>query len=408
MILMQATVPSPVPPDLHPGYRLVRFLGSGGFGAVWSAETANGEPVALKFLTCRSTGHALQELRSLQIVRLLRHANLIGLHRVWAVREYLVVAMELADGTLIDLLDIYREEADIPIPAAHLLPLLAPVAEALDYLNAPQHLVEGRKVGIQHCDVSPSNLLLFGEVVKVSDFGLAAALSSPLQAHRPAGKTDYAAPEVFQGWLSNWTDQYALAVTYCYLRGGRLPFPDAPASFLRTYTRPPPDLTLLKEAERPIIARALAPQPQDRWASCGELIARLEEQLVSGRPNRAGIPLSERRKAARYRPATEASCRFLTTVSKGVGPVRIQDVSSGGIRLLFDPSYCPFERGQFLSLVLINQARSFRRLVRMRVVHRVVNAEGEVLLGGTFEDRLPPEDVLALASQPSAIKSDDP
>jgi serine/threonine protein kinase len=401
---MLATFPSSVPPELHPGYRLTRFLGSGGFGAVWSADNEEGESVALKFLHCRSKGHALQELRSIQIVRPLRHPNLIDIHRVWAAREYLVVAMELADGSLADLLEIYQEEADYPIPASHLLPLLTPVAESLDYLNAPEHLVDGRRVGIQHCDVSPSNLLLFGEIVKLSDFSLASVLASSLQPHQPSGKPDYAAPEVFQGHLSSWTDQYALAVTYCKLRTGRLPFPDSPSTFERTYTRPTPDLAGLKEEERPIIARALASQPQDRWDSCRELIARLAEQVALGRSTRGGGPRAERRAAVRQKPASEASCRFLTAIGKDLGQVRIQDVSSGGLRLLIASGNCPFEKGKYLSLVLVNEARAFRRLVRMRVVHRSVRSDGNVLLGGTFEDRLSPEDLRALAVETGARK----
>ncbi len=42
----------------------------------------------------------------------------------------------------------------------------------------------------------------------------------------------YAAPEVFRGQRSRWTDQYALAVSYCEVRGGRLPFANAPRPFL--------------------------------------------------------------------------------------------------------------------------------------------------------------------------------
>jgi serine/threonine protein kinase len=111
--------------------------------------------------------------------------------------------------------------------------------------------------------------------VKLSDFGLASKLTSPWKLHRRAGTLDFAAPEVFQGQLTERTDQYALAVSYCRLRGGRLPFSDSPTSFRRDYVRPEPDLTMLSPAERPVIARALAPFVQDRWPSCNELIGRL-------------------------------------------------------------------------------------------------------------------------------------
>jgi serine/threonine protein kinase len=92
---------------------------------------------------------------------------------------------------------------------------------------------------------------------------------------RRVGTLDYIAPEVFQGRLSDRSDQFALAVTYCQLRGGQLPFPNSPTTFRTDYIRPAPDLSMLSHREKPIIARALDPVPMDRWPSCGEVIQRL-------------------------------------------------------------------------------------------------------------------------------------
>jgi serine/threonine protein kinase len=96
-----------------------------------------------------------------------------------------------------------------------------------------------------------------------------------MQFHRKAGTLDYAPPEIFQGRISDRSDQYSLAVTYCHLRGGRLPFSDTPTSFTRSYVRPKPDLTMLDPAERPIVARALDPVPQQRWPSSVEMMQQL-------------------------------------------------------------------------------------------------------------------------------------
>jgi serine/threonine protein kinase len=90
------------------------------------------------------------------------------------------------------------------------------------------------------------------------------------------GTLEFASPEIYRGQLSDQSDQYALAVTYCLLRGGRLPFPDSPTKFMTTYTRPSPDLTMIPHLERPIIARALAPSPIQRWPSCAALISQLK------------------------------------------------------------------------------------------------------------------------------------
>jgi serine/threonine protein kinase len=96
-----------------------------------------------------------------------------------------------------------------------------------------------------------------------------------MMTHRRVGTPDYAAPEIFRGLLSNRVDQYALAVSYCQLRGGRLPFADTPNGFPATYVRPCPDLSMLPTKEQPIVARALAGVPQNRWNTCGEFIDHL-------------------------------------------------------------------------------------------------------------------------------------
>jgi serine/threonine protein kinase len=264
-----------------PGYRLHSFLGRGSWGEVWKAHKPDGQPIALKFLTCESTQAAATEIRALQAIRQLRHPNLIRIEQVWCHLGYLIIGMELAEGSLLDLLDVYRAEFNQPIAAEHVCHYLVQIAAALDFLNARQHLVGGRRVAIRHCDVKPSNLLVFGETAKLADFSVATQSTSELWYHRRVGTLDYIAPEVFQGRLSDRSDQYALAVTYCHLRGGRLPFPNGPTTFARDYVRPAPDLEMLSPAERPVVARALCPVPQDRWSTCAEMVAALARSLTA-------------------------------------------------------------------------------------------------------------------------------
>jgi serine/threonine protein kinase len=258
-----------------PGYRLRHVLGRGGFAEVWEAETSTGRTLALKFMPCNDGLAAAKEIRSIRAVGKIQHRYILPIEDIWTNLGYIVIAMELADGSLLDLLDAYLTEFKTPIPADQVCVHMAQSAEGLDYMNSRVHTIDGRIVGLQHCDVKPSNLLLFGDSVKIADFGLASPTSSVLRTHRRAGTLDFAAPEVFQGRLSNSTDQYALAITYCHLRGGRMPFPDTPTTFVRTYVRPNPDLSMLSEAERPIVHRALAPTPQDRWPTCVEFVAQL-------------------------------------------------------------------------------------------------------------------------------------
>jgi serine/threonine-protein kinase len=266
--------------EVCPGYQLRRLRGRGGFGSVWEAEREDGKLVALKFLPCKESLVAAQEVRSIQVVRQLHHSNLVRIDQVSCKPGYVIVTMELADGSLCDLLEAYRAEYHSNLAPRDVCQYLGEVAEVLDFLNSRRHWIDGQQVAIQHCDIKPTNLLLFGDRVKISDFGLSSVTGSPLRFHRRAGTLDYAAPEIFQGRLSDWTDQFALAVTYCQLRSASLPFPNTPKTFQKAYVRPAPDLSMLSLSERPIIARALAPVPQDRWPSCVDLIAQLRKALA--------------------------------------------------------------------------------------------------------------------------------
>jgi serine/threonine protein kinase len=263
-----------------PGYRLCQLLGRGSFAEVWEAEADDGARVALKFLPAERLQATPGELRALQTIRKLPHPNLLRIDRVWCHLGYIIIAMELADGTLADMQATYRSEVGTAIIPEHTCLLLSQVAGALDFLNARRHVVESQTVAVQHCDVKPSNLMVLGETVKVADFGLAALMSGPVVARRPCGTPEYAPPEVFRGRLSRHSDQFALAVCYCELRGGRLPFAPAPRTFQPDYYHPPPDLSMLSRAERPVLARALAFAPEERWPSCGEFIDRVSRLFI--------------------------------------------------------------------------------------------------------------------------------
>src|SRR5205807_3850059 len=128
---------------------------------------------------------------------------------------FLILALELGEGTLMDRLKEVQAAGLPGIPPAELLDHMRDAARGLDYLN-------GR--GIQHRDVKPHNFLLVGGGVKVADFGLAKLLEHTLTSNTGSLTPAYAAPEFFKGQTSTLSDQYSLAVSYCELRGGRLPF----------------------------------------------------------------------------------------------------------------------------------------------------------------------------------------
>jgi serine/threonine-protein kinase len=384
-----------ITPGLHPGYRLRRLRGRGSFGQVWEAEDADGSAVALKFLPFGGN-QAIQELRSLQLVRELDHPGLVRMHKVWSAVGCLVVAMDLADGSLADLLDVYQAEVGAALPRDHLLPLLAQAAQALDFLNNRQHFLNRQWVTVQHCDVTPRNVLVFGDAVKLSDFGLTTALTSPEKAHHRAGTPAYAGPEVFQGRVSDRTDQYALAVCYCVLRGGRLPFPNTPATFEPGYIRPAPDLGMLDPPERLAVARALAPVPQDRWPSCGELVAQLAR---AGLPEPPAAQWTERRRAQRHLPDSVVKCEVLPTLGNKPWRAQVQNVSADGLRLRVHQPGCPLRPGRVLELALIRAAQGLRVAVRLHLTHSAEQEGGDYEVGGAFDRPLSLGEVQALLAE---------
>jgi serine/threonine-protein kinase len=278
--VVRHTVPLEAGLEPFPGYRLRRYLGHGSFAQVWEAEANDGRRLALKFLPAEHQNGTPGELRSLQAVRRLAHPNLIRIDRVWCHLGYVVIAMELADASLADLQTTYRTECGTTVLPEYVCLMLSQVAAGLDFLNGRRHRIDGQSVSIQHCDVKPSNLMLFGDIVKLADFGLAVLMTAPMMAHHPCGTPEYAAPEVFRGRLSRQSDQFSLAVTYCELRGGRLPFPGPCRTFRSDYFHPAPDLSMLLPMERPIATRALSAVAEERWASCGEFMDRMTRLFI--------------------------------------------------------------------------------------------------------------------------------
>jgi serine/threonine protein kinase len=245
---------------------------------VWEAIDPEGHRIAVKFMDGRASGASIGETRILQAVQKLRHPNLLRIDAVWSIPGYIVIAMELADGSLFDLLDIYQREYKRPLAAELTVNYLRQAASALDFLNAQRHTYERRQVGFLHRDVKPSNLLLVGEKVKLADFGMCIPFGGLSVQCTRAGTPDFAAPEVHRGALSESSDQYSLAVTYYYLRTGKLPFPAPPPAFERAYSynRPPPDVSGVPPGEQVVLERALHLEPQLRWPSCTGLMDALQ------------------------------------------------------------------------------------------------------------------------------------
>jgi serine/threonine protein kinase len=300
--------------ELVPGYKLVNLLGRGGFGEVWLASAPGGRPVALKIIRNLQNTKGKREFRALELIKGVDHNHLMEVHAFWLldhdgtiipddVREKpgaptphtLVIASKLAEKNLLQRLEECRMEAGGGIPIPELLNYMRQAADALDYLNAPQHPLGDQRVAIQHRDIKPENILLSGSTVKIGDFGLAKVVegtAAVIHADSRGLTLAYAAPELFEGQVTAWTDQYSLAITYIQLRTGSLPFGSGSSLFelIEAHRQGKLDLHGLLDAERQVIARATAVVPENRFASCTDMVNALEAAVAEGGAAQAKRP----------------------------------------------------------------------------------------------------------------------
>lgn len=263
------------------GYRLVRLRGRGGFATVWEATAPDGSLIALKFMSAHNSVSTIRELRALRAFAAFSHPSLLPINQVWSIPGQIVIGMELAEGSLLDLMMLYADEFQKPIEVPRLLRYMGEVATALDFLNARRHQWDGRTVGFQHGDIKPNNVLLVGDQAKLADYGLATPTLGPKTPCHRHGTLEYVAPEVIQGYAADTSDQFSLAVSYVLLRTTRFPFPAPPPpdQVGRGWVRPAPDLSHLTAAEQPVVARALSVIPQNRFPTCMALVLALAKAL---------------------------------------------------------------------------------------------------------------------------------
>ncbi|MEV0033801.1 protein kinase [Nocardia sp. NPDC050793] len=261
-------------------YRLERLLGKGGMGQVWLAyDTTDRRHVALKLLPAELAADAVYRKRferEAQVAAALRDPHIVPIHRHGAVDERLYIEMAFVEGT--DLAARLSEGG--PLAAGAALDILGQVAAALDAAH---------RAGLVHRDVKPSNILVApGGFTYLIDFGIARGTgqTSVTTTGLAIGTWAYMAPERFSGHADARADVYSLAcVLYETLTGGR-PYGDTdPARQMHGHlmTDPPsassanPDVPAGLDA---VIARGMAKEPGDRYASAGEFV-RAARDIVS-------------------------------------------------------------------------------------------------------------------------------
>ncbi|HEX4147168.1 MAG TPA: tubulin-like doman-containing protein [Pirellulales bacterium] len=276
-----------------PGYIAKEMIGSGGYGEVWKVYAPGGLLKAIKIVHGEANAkRAVQELRSINRIKDVRHPFLISIERIEIIGGSVVIVTELADQNLKQLFN-HRVALGHPgIERGELLKYLGDSAEALDYIYD--------NYALQHLDVKPENLLLVGNRVKVADFGLVKHLYDR-SASRIEGLTPiYAPPELFEGQPHRHSDQYSLAIVYQQMLTGETPFDGTTAARLAAqHLNQPPTLSALPKRDQPIIARALSKDPAKRFEGCCAFVEALVEAEKHDRLARLSSAASNQENAGR-------------------------------------------------------------------------------------------------------------
>jgi len=258
-------------------YRIDGRLGAGGMGVVYRAtDTKLHRPAAIKVLPENLADPEARRRfqREAQMVSSLNHPHILTVYDAgeYLGRQYLIT--EFVDGGTL------RQWAARPRGWRAIVELLIGVADGI----ATAH-----DAGILHRDIKPENILLAKNgYAKLADFGLAKLVESdPLADEANAfrggehstlvGTAAYMSPEQTQGLpLDGRSDVYSFGLVLYELLAGSRPFDDEPGRRRGTEAEPIPPLPAQVPADlRAIVAKALEPEPADRYQTMRDLVVDL-------------------------------------------------------------------------------------------------------------------------------------
>ncbi len=319
-------------------YKVVRFIGRGGMGAVYLCEDLRlpGKQWALKEMILHEPGVAEQVRESFQreaqFLAGLRHRSLPLIVDVFSIEDRQYIVMEYIHG---ETLAQRVENRGVPTDTVALSWALE-LAQVLDYLHRQERPIIFR-------DLKPENIIITDDGhVRVIDFGLARHFEPGKRRDTQAsGTVGYAPPEQWEdsGQSDPRSDLYSLAATLFYVLTGKPPSPIYGSHRIRPFR---PDIDPGIEA---LVLRCLQPDPSQRYRSAAELIRDLL------------ILLSEdRHQGAMQRPElSESSLAQPARIAKPRGGVRTAPLKAP----LRFPEKLPYLLGTGLILFLIGALMPF-------------------------------------------------
>jgi hypothetical protein len=271
------------PGDVFAGHRIEGVAGRGGMGVVYRAvQLSLDRIVALKTIApalAADPAFGARFVRESKAAAAVEHPNVIPIFSAGEEDGVLFIVMRYVDGP--DLRSVVRAEGRLaPERAAA---IVAQVAAALDAAHAR---------GLVHRDVKPANVLTtkggstdhalggahHADHAYLTDFGLIKRTHSTATATRAGGwvgTLGYVAPEQIRDLrVDARTDVYALGCVLVHALTGAPPYERSSdeATMWAHLNDAPPDLpSSVPPAFGAVVRRALAKDPDDRFASAGEL-----------------------------------------------------------------------------------------------------------------------------------------
>jgi len=281
------------PGDKIQHYEIIELLGEGGMGKVFLArDTVLDRKVALKFLPDELEGDARTRerfVREAKSAAALDHPFICKIYETGESSGKAYISMEYIEGkTLKD-----RMEQE-PLLLKDIIRVTLEIAEALE--NA-------HKAGIVHRDLKPVNIMITSQGhTKVMDFGLAKRVlpgggtadltrtltqASLTERGAIAGTIAYMSPEQARGEnVDTRSDIFSLGIILYEMLSGKHPFSKpSPIETLTSILRdsvPPPHITpkSVNPVLNPILRKALAKNPEDRYQSISDFVTDLRKAQI--------------------------------------------------------------------------------------------------------------------------------
>ena len=285
---------------LNQRYELVAQQGSGGMSVIYRAlDRSLGRMVAVKILRPNLTKQPellekfQQEARTFAMMS---HPNIVTVHDVGSDGATHYIVMEMVDGD--DLKKLIKTQGALDLDKA--LDLGIQICAGIGFAHRSRMV---------HADVKPHNILINRDgIVKVTDFGIAQALSDSMPQTRSKvvwGSPHYFAPEQARGEKpSPASDVYSIGIVLFEMFTGSLPYVGSSQRELAlAHLRADVPQAIERKSELPpelsnVIAKVMSKRPNDRYKHAdqlGHILRQIRDrQRAPSRGSQAAAPMPRR------------------------------------------------------------------------------------------------------------------